>query len=407
MGANPYTPTTADPGPEQRMPRKVRILYTIPNFVTAGSGQAMVNIIDRLDRNRFEPTVAVSALGGALVDHLETSGVRVIEAPFSVDLQPLVTLPLRIWSARRPFRNQFDLWHSFNWRGEFTEPLIAYASGARAWVFTKKNMGWGTRSWKLRSLLARRIAVQNDVMPGLFFHSRWLRHKVRYIPTGIDVEPWQQAAPDTGLRSRLGIAPADTVIVCVGNVMPGKNQAALVEALPAVPHTRLILAGRVLDETYASSLVGRAAELGVGARLHLIGQTSDVPGLLRASDVFALLSYSEGSPVALLEAMAVGLPAVCSAIPGINERVADGVDGFLVGADDHDALADRLVALVESADLRRRIGEAAQRTAELRGRVETEAARYETLYLELRAGRWAGHNASPRLGLAVPSDSVE
>lgn len=384
MVGHPRSPTTVpDPGPGSRVSRKIRILYTIPNFVTAGSGQAMVNIIDRLDRNRFDPTVAVSTLGGELVDHLESRGVHVIEAPFSVELQPLVGLPLRIWRARRPFRNQFDLWHSFNWRGEFTEPLIAYASGARAWVFTKKNMGWGTRSWKLRSLLARRIAVQNDVMPELFFDSRWLRRKVRYIPTGIDVEPWQQAAPDTSLRSRLGITPADIVIVCVGNVMPGKNQAALVEALPAVPHTHLIIAGRILDEAYASSQLERAAELGVGARLHLIGPTSDVPGLLKASDIFALLSYSEGSPVALLEAMAVGLPTVCSAIPGINERVVDGVDGFLVGADDHDSLAERLVALVESADLRRRIGGAAQRTTELRGRVETEVARYETLYLEL------------------------
>ena len=83
------------------MQRKVRILYTIPNFVSAGSGQAMVNIIDRLDRNRFEPTVVVGKLGGDLVDHLESSGVRVIEAPFSVDLQPLSLI--HISEPTRPY----------------------------------------------------------------------------------------------------------------------------------------------------------------------------------------------------------------------------------------------------------------------------------------------------------------
>lgn len=365
------------------MQRPTRILYTIPNFVTAGSGQAMVNIIDRLDRRRFEPTVAVSSLGGHLVDHLESSGVRVIEAPFSVDLRPAATLALRVRRAGAPFRGRFDLWHSFNWRGELTEPLIAYSSGARAWVYTKKNMGWGTRSWFVRSLLARRIAVQNDAMPDLFFRSPLLRGKVRYVPTGIDVEPWQAAEPDDTLRTRLGIPPESVIVVCVGNVQPSKNQLALVEALAGVAGAHLLVAGRVLDDGYRAHLEQRAADLGVGERLHLLGLVDDVPGLLGASDVFALLSEREGSPVAMVEAMAVGLPGVYSPIPGIRERVADGSDGYLVPLDDPDLLVERLIGLVESPALRRRMGEAARVEAELRGRVEIEVARYESLYLEL------------------------
>lgn len=365
------------------MQRKIRILYTIPNFVTAGSGQAMVNIIDRLDRNRFEPTVVVEKLGGDLVDHLEASGVRVFQAPFSVDLQPLASLPLRVWRARAPFRRQFDLWHSFNWQGDFTEPLIAYASGARSWVFTKKNMGFATKSWKIRALLARRIAVQNDEMTRVFFAKPWFRHKVRYIPTGINVEPWQLAPADRAIRQRLGIPGDAIVIVCVGDIQPRKNQAALVPVLAQIPHAHVILAGRSLDPAYTDGLVQAAAGLGVSDRLHLLGQVSDVPGLLKASDVFSLLSFAEGSPIAMVEAMAIGLPGVYSAIPGIRERVNDGVDGFVVSPDDPSAITTRFRQLADSAELRRTMGVAARATAELRGRVETEAARYETLYLEL------------------------
>ena len=82
------------------------------------------------------------------------------------------------------------------------------------------------------------------------------------------------------------------------------------------------------------------------------------------------------------EAMAIGLPGVYSAIPGIRERVNDGVDGFVVSPDDPSAITTRFRQLADSAELRRTMGVAARATAELRGRVETEAARYETLYLE-------------------------
>ncbi len=365
------------------MSRPIRILYTIPNFVTAGSGQAMVNVIDRLDRRRFEPTVAVAKPGGDLVEHLRAQGVPVIVAQSSVPLTPLPTLPARIWKARRAFRGQFDLWHSFNWAGDFTEPLIAYASGARAWMYTKKNMGFATKSWRIRSLLARRIAVQNDAMPRRFFAKPWFRYKVRYVPTGIDVEPWQAAEPDPALRDRLGVGPGDVLMTCVGDIQPRKNQASLVAALGEVERVHLVLAGRTLDAAYVDAMMAKAAELGIEDRVHLIGQVTDVPALLKSSDVFALISHAEGSPIAMVEAMAIGLPVIASSIPGISERVTDGVDGFLVAPDDHPALARRLVDLAGSPELRQALGSAARATTELRGRVEIEAARYETIYLEL------------------------
>lgn len=368
---------------EQRVTGKVRILFTIPNFVTAGSGQAMVNIIDRLDRNRFEPAVAVATPGGALMDHLRESGVEVIEAPFSVEPRPIASLLFRIWAAQRSFRGRFDIWHSFNWRGEFTEPLVAYASGAHAWVYTKKNMGFATKSWRIRSLLARRIAVQNDEMTRLFFNRPWFRHKVRYIPTGIDVEAWQGAPRDIGFRERHGIPDSAVVIVCVGDVQPRKNQASLVPALSELSSAHLVLAGRSLDAGYTTDLQRTAAEFGVSDRVHLAGPVSDVPGMLKCCDIFALPSHAEGSPIAMVEAMAIGLPGVYSAIPGIRERVSDCHDGFLVGPTDQDSITSRLGELVGSADLRRRMGQAAQETVAMRGRVEAEEARYETLYLEL------------------------
>ena len=238
-------------------------------------------------------------------------------------------------------------------------------------MYTKKNMGFATRSWRDTRRLARRTACQNDVMILLGFDKPRFRTKVRYIPPGIDIEPGQEALPDASIRGALGIDPEGFMVVCAGNIQPGKNQMALVVALAHLAGAHVVLAGRLVDPAYAASIEARASELGVSDRVHLIGHVDDVPGLMKASDAFALLSHSEGSPIAMVEAMAIGLPVVCSSIPGIRERITDGVDGYLVDPGDHNALAQRLTELAGSAELRRRIGRSAQQSTEHRGRAAT------------------------------------
>ena len=138
------------------MIRPMRILFTLPNFITAGSGRAMLNLVERLDRDRFAPGVAIERAGGAMDREVEAMGIPFVVAPFRVPAFPRATFPARAWRAARPFRG-FDAWHSFNWQSEYSEAVIARLSGARSWIFTKKNMNWDRRSWHVRATLATRI----------------------------------------------------------------------------------------------------------------------------------------------------------------------------------------------------------------------------------------------------------
>ncbi|HVY70130.1 MAG TPA: hypothetical protein VHH73_09390, partial [Verrucomicrobiae bacterium] len=98
------------------MSSPVPILYTIPNFITAGSGRAMLNVIERLDRNRFAPAVCVLRKGGTLDRVVEKLEIPFLETPFTVHPRPYLTLLTRAWKAARAFRpHQFVLWHSFNY----------------------------------------------------------------------------------------------------------------------------------------------------------------------------------------------------------------------------------------------------------------------------------------------------
>lgn len=368
--------------------RPWRILYTIPNFVTAGSGQAMINVIERLDRRIFEPSVAVQKGGGALVGYLESIGVPVIEAQTSVKPTPYATLPVRVaqaGSVLRPLRN--DLWHSYHYADDYTEPLVARFAAARGWVYTKKNMSWGGRAWLLRSVMASRIAVQNTGMFEEFFSGRTLRDRCRYVPRGIVAERWAEAEPRLGLRQRFGLPDSAVVVVCVGHLQPRKNQLALVEAIQKSSDLHLFLAGEVLDTDYELRLRSRAHELDVSGRVHFLGNVGDVPALLAECDIFALPSRAEGSPVAMLEAMAAGLPTVSSAIPGTVEMVDNGVDGVLVVPDDHVGLSEALQALATDAKRRAELGAAGQRKVREKMSIDLEVGRHQSLYLEFLASR--------------------
>jgi glycosyltransferase involved in cell wall biosynthesis len=107
-----------------------------------------------------------------------------------------------------------------------------------------------------------------------------------------------------------------------------------------------------------------AAELGDAGEL--LGERDDVAEQLARADVFVLSSRSEGLPMAILEAMAAGLPVVATAVGGIPELVADGETGLLVPPGDADALAEALRRLVADPELRRRLGDAARTRVEER-----------------------------------------
>lgn len=368
----------------------IRILFTIPNFITAGSGGAMLNIVRRLDRDRFAPAVCVLGKGGALDAVVEGMGIPFLEAPMFVKPRPLPSLPARVLRAAAVFRpHGFQLWHSFHYTDDYTEPLVARAAGARAWVFTKKNMGWNHRSWFLRSVLASRIAAQNTNMLREFFRGPLFFKKTILLARGVDTRRFTADVPHRlALRERLGVPQGSLLIGCVANLLPIKGQGTLIRAIKGVPGSHAVLAGPRLDENYASGLERLAGELGVAERVHFMGPVTDVSALLSELDVFVLPSLppGEGCPVALLEAMSSGRACIASDVPGCRDLLEPGRSGVLVRPGDPDALADALASLTSSS-VRASLGNAARRRVLERFTIEQEARAYEQLYLDLARER--------------------
>ena len=372
-----------------RSPEPASILFTIPNFITAGSGRALLNIVSRLDRRRFAPAVCVQRKGGALDREVEELGIPFLEAPFTLSARPFRSLPWRVRRVAAPFRpHRFTLWHSFHYLDDYTEPLVARSAGARGWIYTKKNMNWWRRAWYVRSWLARRVVAQNTDMLRDFFASPVWRRKVRHIPRGVDTLRFRPVeAPDLTLRSELGISPQATVVGCVAHLVPVKGHSTLLEAAARLPGLEVLLAGQTTDRKHAESLRCLAQELGVAARVHFLGQVGDVAALLRELDVFVLPTWNrwrvEGCPVALLEAMASGCACIATDVAGSHDLIDSPGCGRLVAPEDPAALADALRSLAASPELRRSLGEAARRRVVEQFSIEREVELHEDLYSEI------------------------
>ena len=349
----------------------------------------MANILERLDNTRFEALVCVQKAGGSIYEELQAKGYKIIVEPFTIPVTPYYSLIPRAKQAGKCFSElNIDLFHSFHYADDYTEPIIAHYAGAKAWVYTKKAMGWGSRAWKLRSLLASHIVADNSEMSGLFFNSPLLRHKVSVIHHGVVLDEYYPLpAVSNVVKNRLGLCKTSTLVGCVAHLVPVKGHPSLIQALSTFPDVHLVLAGRENDKDYIAGLRDQVASLGLENQVHFLGMVENVPELMRDLDVVVLPTWNrwrkEGCPVALLEAMACGKACVATNVPGSRDIIEDGISGLLVEPENAGALAEAINRLIEDSDLRERMGKAARKRVETSFSIEREVTAHEQLYLEL------------------------
>ena len=365
--------------------KRIKVLYTIPNFDTAGSGKAMLKIALGLDPIVFEPHVACIHSNGAFYREVEATGIPIHIFPFTAEMRPIHKGLLQCWEISRFFKSHgFDLIHSFHYSSDYSEALAAKLAGIK-WVFTKKNMNWGghsANSWQLRSWLASCIAVQNRDMIRNFYPKE---EKVVYLTRGVDTQEFYPRPADHALYDELHINPASPVILNVANMVPVKGIDLLVKAFALMEDKRaiLVLVGDDNNE-YGQSIHRLVGELGIGHRVVFTGKRLDVARFLSLAAVFVLCTQSkgEGSPVALLEAMASGVPVIGTAIPGIKDQLADFPD-LLVEPGNAEALANKMFALISMDEyqlsyLRNKLVDSVQNYFNL----QREIREHEQLYIK-------------------------
>jgi len=188
---------------------------------------------------------------------------------------------------------------------------------------------------------------------------------VTHIHNGIDLRSAAATRRPEEVRRELGIDPRALLIGTAGRLSPVKGHAALLQAARLIlrhhPGAKfLVVGGGPLE----AELLASAARLQVDGACLFPGPRTDVLDLMSAMDIFVLPSLSEGIPMALLEAMALGKPVVATAVGGVPEVVRHGVSGLLVEPGDERALADACLDLARDRAWAARLGAGARRAVE-------------------------------------------
>jgi len=282
-------------------------------------------------------------------------------------------------------RHRTQVVHSHEFTMAVYGAVAARRAGARH-IITMHGGRYYAEAWRRRAALrwamghsAATTAVSGataaDLRRTLGIHEE----AVRVVPNGIEMPRGERAA----LRRELNVGEDELLIVAIGNLYPVKGHAVLLRALAELeeqggaPAWRLAIAGRGEEE---QRLRDMAADAGIASRVHLLGFRSDAPDILAGADLFVMPSLSEGLPLALVEAMATGLPIIASDVGGIPEVVAPDAEAVLVPVASPPALAAAIRSLLADPARRAAIGSAAQRRAYRDFSVATMATAYEALY---------------------------
>lgn len=314
------------------MSKRIKILFTTSNFDTAGSGKVIFDLVNGLDTNKFHIEIACSHNRGNFFKTIEGLGYPIHIFETKTDYRPYHTLPARIYKISKFLKRQdYDIVHSWQWSNDWTEAIATQITGAK-WIYTKKAMGFKSKHWHIKSFLANFIVTINDEMQSYFPYKK----SQRLIPLGIDTDYYSPKVFPRGKETK------KFRIITVANLVPVKGVEVLLNAINNLNDLdiSLTIVGDC-DNDYGKEMISLTQTLNLTKHVHFFGKQSDVRPFISEADLYVIPTLDqgrkEGMPMALVEAMSMGIPVVGSDISGIKFVLKDFED-LLFKAGDSKAL---------------------------------------------------------------------
>jgi glycosyltransferase involved in cell wall biosynthesis len=381
VSADPRGAGTAPPG------GRIRVLWCSKGLGPGGAERLLVAAAQVADHDTFAYEAAyLLPWKDHLVPELTAAGVRVgcLGGGRDWDLRWLARL------ARRLRREPVDVVHLHSpYLAGFVRPLVrSLPRRRRPHLVTTEHNAWSTFAAPTRLLNAwtaplddATFAVSQETLESM---SPRVRARAEVLVHGVALERLRAlGAERDAVRAELGVGPATLLVGTVANYRAQKDYPTLLRAARTVADTgadvRFVAVGQGPEETAIAAL---HAELRLEGVVTLTGYRPDATRVLAGCDAFCLSSRWEGLPVALMEALALGLPVVATAVGGVAETVTDGREGLLVPPEDPSALAEAILSLAADPMRRTAMAAAAARAGE-RFDIRVAVRRLEDAYRSL------------------------
>ena len=375
----------------------IRIAYVVNTFGMGGLERCAANLINQLDRKQFDPTlICLSRVGGA-AQWITASGVEIVELDKRKGNDPSV-----VWKLARALRErQIDLVHSHNW-GTLVETVIARR---RAGVTTHIHAEHGLelsdlriRRWRFKARRAAMrwalnrtnavVVVDESVREKLVQRSGIVPDKITVVQNGVELSNLKNARSRASeIRASLEFSDDAMLLGSVGRLAPVKDFGTAIDAVAELRQkgrpAHLVLVG---DGPERAALLEHSNQCGIEQFVHLVGQQEDVAAWYSAMDVYLNSSVSEGMNLAIMEAMAAGVPSVVTDV-GANAVLVAGelACGLVVRPGESSDMANAVDRLLANEQLREEMSKNAQLVYRRNYSTAAMTDRYVALYQKCSA----------------------
>jgi glycosyltransferase involved in cell wall biosynthesis/peptidoglycan/xylan/chitin deacetylase (PgdA/CDA1 family) len=390
---------------------RIHVLFLIDGILAMGGGEgALLKIVRYLPRDRFRCSLAVFKPGGRLYDLFREAGCPVHVFPVEKILS--FGAVRAGWQLRRFMkREKVDIVHTFFETANLWGGLVTKLGGGPLLVSSRRDMGI-LRSAKhriayriLHPLFDSVVAVSGPVREACIRDERIASDRVITLYNGVELDKSKAHCDTLNVRVQLGLSEATHVVTSVGHIRRFKGFDVMIRAAAKVcrefPKAVFVIVGGLYETEHVRELKEMVRSLGIPENIRFAGALENVSSVLNISNVFCLLSRTEGFSNALVEAMACSLPAVATRVGGAEETIDDGRSGFLVNSEDVDTAAERILSLLRDPELARRLGNEARETVRTKFTAEIMANTLAEHYEHLLNAR--GSNTRTRTESKNPS----
>jgi glycosyltransferase involved in cell wall biosynthesis len=382
--------------PDDRGP--LRVMFVITSMPVGGAETLLVELVRRLDRQRFSPELCClkhfGPLGEVLAREIPAfTGLLAQKYDFAV-----------LWRLVRLLRRRrIDAVITVGAGDKmFWGRLAAWLTGVPVICSALHSTGLPDHVELLNRLLA---PITDAFIAVAAPHGRYLAEqencparKVKVIPNGVDLERFHPRWPDRRLQQELRLTPENPVVGIVAALRPEKNHPLFLRAAALVrrelPQTRFLIVG---DGPQRGALESLAAELSISEVVRFLGTRHDVPELLSLVDLLVLTSHIEANPISILEAMAAEKPVVATRVGSVAETVLVGQTGYLVAPGDAGGIAQRVTELLRDRPRAAAMGRAGRERVIANWSIDRTVEGYQDLIAGIyaaKARRTSGRGAA-------------
>ncbi|SDM84341.1 Glycosyltransferase involved in cell wall bisynthesis [Geoalkalibacter ferrihydriticus] len=335
---------------------QLRILHLVNNFGVGGL-ESVIRQIVLTPCSELQPHVCVLSMAGRFAKAVAEEGVPLHHVDRKKKKKRIGATIAEI--SELVARWQIDVIHCHDSSSWFFGAIVGKKISKRV-VVTRhgrlEEWRWKTIALnKILSLLTDRIvAVSPEVRDDLVQREFIKGSKVDVIYNGINLEPFAVAGSKEAAKNKLGLDAGSFVTGTVTRFYPVKNvelQIDMVERLKdRIPQLKHLIVAPIANDL-GRKIKADIAERGLEGNIVLLGYREDIPQVLKAMDLFVLTSLSEGTSIALIEAIAANLPVVVSNVGGNPNLVEDGVNGFLFDLDKEGDFEAKVLRVYENRDV--------------------------------------------------------